>query len=245
MNSEVKNIIIVGGSSGLGKVVAKAYANAGCRVLIISRKRPKFIDESELFFHFELDLAKIDSDKANLLALRVVEQIGKPSYVIFCQRYRGEDRNFSNELFVSLTATEILIEALVPHFLNHGDRAIVTVSSVYADFVGSSQPLSYHVVKAGLNALVRFYAANLGRKGIRTNAIAPLTYLKEESKKYYLESVETMDKYRKLVPLSRMPTAEECADVITFLGSDKASFVNGQIIYVDGGVSVVWPEEFA
>jgi NAD(P)-dependent dehydrogenase (short-subunit alcohol dehydrogenase family) len=123
--------------------------------------------------------------------------------------------------------------------------ATVAVSSVYADYVGSSQPSSYHVVKAGLNALIRYYAATLGAKGIRANAISPLTYLKEESRHVYLDNEETMAKYRKLVPLKRMPSADECANVLRFLGSDQASFVNGQIIYVDGGVSVIWSEEIA
>ena len=238
-----KNVIVVGGSSGLGKVVAKAYASQGYHVSIISRNRQAFMDESELFFHFAEDLAKIDSCNAAVLVRRIVELCGSPSYVIFCQRYRGGVSNSDSEFFISVTATEIIIEALVPYFSQDGDRAIVTVSSVYADFFGSSQPLAYHVVKAGLNALVRYYAATLASKGIRSNAIAPLTYLKEESKHFYLTNSDKIEKYRKLVPLQRMPMAEECADVIAYLGSPKSSFVNGQIIYVDGGVSVVWPEE--
>lgn len=243
MNPIPKNTVVIGGSSGLGKVVAHAYAKDGFHVSVVSRNRPAFIDETSNFSHFSADLSGLDFHKAHELASLIVGNSGRPSYIIFCQRYRGGERSFANELFISISATELLIEAFVPHFAADGDRAIVAVSSVYADYVGSSQPLSYHVVKSGLNALIRYYAVDLGKKGIRSNAIAPLTYLKDESKHIYLENSTTMEKYKKLVPLKRMPTAQECADAMKYLGSEKASFINGQIIYVDGGVSAVWPEE--
>jgi len=237
------NIVVVGGSAGLGKVVAEMYANDGFQVSIISRNRPQFLSESENFHHFAADLMTLSAPEAEALALSVANQVGPVSYVIFCQRYRGQDRSLSNEVSVSITSTDLLIKAFVPYFAEHGDRAIAAVSSVYADFVGSSQPLSYHVVKAGLNALIRYYAVMLGEKGIRTNAISPLTYLKDESKHVYLNDEAVINKYVKLVPLKRMPTAEECANTIRYLCSPQASFVNGQIMYVDGGVSAVWPEE--
>ena len=105
--------------------------------------------------------------------------------------------------------------------------------------------MAYHIVKAGLNALVRYCAVTLGEDGIRVNSIAPLTYLKDESKHIYLDNPKMLQRYRRLVPLKRMPTAAECADAIRYLCSPQASFVSGQVLYVDGGVSAIWPEELA
>ena len=119
------------------------------------------------------------------------------------------------------------------------------MSSVYAEFVGNSQPVGYHAVKGGLNAMVRHYAATLGRKGIRVNAIMPLTYLKPESRAFYESNEKLMDVYRRLVPLGRLGTAAESADALDFLCSERASFINGQCLFLDGGVSVVWQEEVA
>lgn len=238
-------VVVVGGGSGLGKVVALRCAQDGYRVAIVSRNSPTFIGESGNLHHFPTDLVTLSSNAANQLAGRIVSSLGKIKYVMFCQRYRGEQRNLMNEMAVSITSTDLLIQAFRPHFVTTGDRAISAVGSVYADFVGSSQPLSYHVVKAGLNALVRFYAVTLGQDGIRVNSISPLTYLKDESRHVYLNNPSTMEKYRRIVPLGRMPEASECADTLLYLCSPQASFVNGQVLYVDGGLSAVWPEELA
>lgn len=239
------NVVVVGGSSGLGKVVSQRCVRDGYRVAIVSRNRPDFIDESAGLHHFNADLLTMTSDAANQLAAGIVSSVGKINYVIFCQRYRGEERNLINEMAVSITSTDLIIQAFRPHFVPTGDRAITAVGSVYGDYVGSSQPLSYHVVKAGLNALVRFYSVALGQDGIRVNSISPLTYLKDESRNVYINNPKTMEKYRRIVPLGRMPEASECADSLLYLCSPQASFVNGQVLYVDGGLSAVWPEEFA
>jgi len=138
-----------------------------------------------------------------------------------------------------------LIEGFADHFTSAGDRAIGVVSSVYAQFVGASQPVGYHVVKAGLNEMVRYYASTLGRRGIRVNAIMPLTYMKDESRQFYESNAGLMDVYERLVPLRRMGHAEDSANALNFLCSEQASFINGQSLLIDGGVSVVWPEEVA
>jgi NAD(P)-dependent dehydrogenase (short-subunit alcohol dehydrogenase family) len=101
------------------------------------------------------------------------------------------------------------------------------------------------VVKAGLNEMVRYYASTLGRRGIRVNAIMPLTYMKDESRQFYENNTSLMDMYERLVPLRRMGQAEDSANALNFLCSEQASFINGQSLLIDGGVSVVWPEEVA
>lgn len=243
--SEVKNVVVIGGSSGLGKVVAQLYASKGCHVAIVSRNKPALAQGQgqASLDHFSADLIDMSASSAGRLAADVIAKLGYINYLIFCQRYRGQERSLATEMAVSVTATDHLIQAFRRHFQHSQDCAIAAVSSVYADVVGSSQPLSYHVAKAGVNALIRYYAVTLGNEGIRANAIAPLTYLKDESKHVYTSNPQMMYKYHRLVPLNRMPTADECADAIAYLCSPQASFVNGQILYVDGGVSAVWPEE--
>ena len=73
----------------------------------------------------------------------------------------------------------------------------------------------------------------------------PLTFMKPESRDFYLSDARLLEVYQRLVPLGRLGEADNSADLLDFLCSDKASFINGQCIFVDGGVSVIWPEEVA
>ena len=239
--------VVIGGSRGLGRVVTQTLIDSGDRVTVISRRRDRNIEGA---LHYAFDLEHLTSASADQLAAQVAAACGPVNYLIFCQRYRPESgvstsEAWQGEMQVSLTATDVLMQAFEKRFHGDGDRAVAVVSSVYAERVGASQPAAYHVAKAGLNALVRHGAWRLGRLGVRVNAVMPLTYLKSENRDFYRNDADKMAFYRRLTPLGRMGEAQDSANVIAFLCSEKAGFVNGQSLYVDGGVSVVWPEETA
>ncbi len=137
------------------------------------------------------------------------------------------------------------MDYLTPHFAPEGDKGIVMVSSVFSKQVGEGQLASYHVAKAGLDQLMRYYAVNLGSKSIRSNGVTPFTFLKEESKSFYLSNLPLTEMYANIIPLRRMATTEDSANAINFLCSPSASFLTGQNITVDGGLSLVWPETLA
>jgi NAD(P)-dependent dehydrogenase (short-subunit alcohol dehydrogenase family) len=235
--------VVIGGTRGLGRVVVQRFLARGCTVSVVSRQRPADFAEQAGLRHFPVDLESLEG--LPTLWSRIHEAAGPATYLVLSQRFRGQGDPWAGEIQVGLTASRDLIEGFATHCADTGDRAIGVVSSVYAQFVGGSQPVGYHVVKGGLNSMVRHYAATLGRRGIRVNAIMPLTYLKQESRAFYESNEKLMDVYRRLVPLGRLGTAEESADALDFLCSERASFINGQCLYLDGGVSVVWPEEVA
>jgi NAD(P)-dependent dehydrogenase (short-subunit alcohol dehydrogenase family) len=235
--------VVVGGTRGLGRVVVERFLARGCVVSVVSRQRPAdFPDQADLQ-HFSADLER--SEGLAELCNQIAETGGPIRYLVLSQRFRGQGDPWAGEIQVGLTASRDLIEGFSGHFAHDGDRGIGVVSSVYAEFVGSSQPVGYHVVKGGLNAMVRHYGATLGRRGIRVNAIMPLTYLKRESRVFYEQNEKLMETYRRLVPLGRLGTAEESADALDFLCSARASFINGQCLFLDGGVSTIWQEEVA
>jgi NAD(P)-dependent dehydrogenase (short-subunit alcohol dehydrogenase family) len=238
-----QHAVVVGGTKGLGRIVVQNFLARGCDVSVVSRHKPAEFANGPALRHFAADLES--SDTLTELPAVIRDGFGHLDYLVLSQRFRGQGDPWAGEIQVGLTASRLLIEGFAPHFRDQGDRAIGVVSSVYAEFVGSSQPVGYHAVKGGLNAMVRHYAATLGRNGIRVNSIMPLTYLKPESRAFYEQNDRLMDLYRRLVPLGRLGTAEESADAIDFLCSERASFINGQCLFLDGGVSVVWQEEIA
>ena len=238
-----EHAVVVGGSRGLGLVVVDRFLARGFFVTVLSRRPSDRHIGDRNVRHLAVDLETPAGANGVWDEARAVA--GPIRYLALCQRFRGQGDPWAGEIQVGLTASRDLIEGFGAHFCESGDRAIGVVSSVYAQFVGSSQPVGYHVVKAGLNELVRYYAVEFGRRGVRVNAIMPLTYLKDESRHFYAANAKLTDAYDKLVPLGRMGEAADSANALDFLCSEKASFINGQSLFIDGGVSVVWPEEAA
>ena len=238
--------VIVGGTKGLGKVITKNFAARGLATTVVSRSKPSVDVGGAGPRHVSADLEKlVDAGDAGPIVAEILAGQGPLRYVAFCQRYRGTGDTWTGELQVGPTATRLLLDAFASHFAADGDRAVAIVSSVYAEVVGASQQVGYHVAKAALNGLVRYYAGSLGAKGVRINAIMPLTYVKAENQAAYEANQPLTELYREFVPLGRMGRAEESADAIDFLCSEKASFITGQCLYVDGGVSTLWPETVA
>jgi NAD(P)-dependent dehydrogenase (short-subunit alcohol dehydrogenase family) len=235
--------IVFGGTKGLGRVVARLFAQRGDAVSVISRGVPAEAARLAGVRYLAADIADAQATQSALDAALSVS--GAPNYLVFCQRYRGKDDPWVGEIEVSLTAPRRVVDALAARFAKGADCGIVFVSSVFGDRVGEGQPLSYHLGKSGMNHMARFYAVNLARKGVRANVITPFTFLKDESKDFYLDNRDLLALYEEIIPLGRMATAEDSAQVIAFLCSPAAGFVNGQNIYVDGGLSLVWPETLA
>jgi NAD(P)-dependent dehydrogenase (short-subunit alcohol dehydrogenase family) len=243
MANHNNHVLVVGGTKGLGRLVTERCLERGDSVTVLSRNAPDTLLNHPQLHHVAVNLeALTDTDQ---LVADVTAHFGPIRYMIFCQRYRGTDDQWAGEIQVTLTSTDKLIKSFIDNFCQDGDKAIAVVSSVYANFVGNSQPVGYHVAKAGLNQLVKYYAWELGQKGVRINSIMPLTYLKNESREFYNSQPDLMALYGAFVPLKRMGDANDSANLIDFLCSDKASFITGQSIFVDGGTSVMWPEQIA
>jgi NAD(P)-dependent dehydrogenase (short-subunit alcohol dehydrogenase family) len=190
----------------------------------------------------------VDLTDAALLSVtlrEIVQQRGPLTNLVFVQRFRGETDPWQGELNVSLTATRTIIETLCGHFASHGAGSIVMVCSSASHLVADEQPVGYHVGKAALRQMARYYAVALGPRGIRVNCVTPGTVLKAESRAFYMRNKPLQHLYRRITPLGRMGTAEEIAGVIAFLCSPAASFVTGQDIAVDGGLSLLWQESLA
>jgi len=175
----------------------------------------------------------------------VVDSAGPLSHLVCLQRFRGEGDAWAGEIDVTLRATRDLVEHLAGRFGGPGGNAIVLVGSVIGHEVIDSQALGYHVAKAGLEHMVRYYAVKLGPRGIRVNGLSPCTVVKDESREFYARNEPLQAMYRSLIPLGRMGEARDVARAIAFLCAESSSFITGQNIVVDGGLSLVWPETLA
>jgi NAD(P)-dependent dehydrogenase (short-subunit alcohol dehydrogenase family) len=239
-----KHAIIIGGTKGVGRELAAILAADGQFVTAVGRSPGSFPDVSG--GQIESFVGDVESPDALLAGLKErVARRGKVSCLVFLQRYRGQGDTWAGELAVSLTATKMLIDGLVPELDPAGDRAICVVTSSAGTLVARNQSLGYHTTKAALRQMARFYAVKLGPKGIRVNAVAPCTFVKAESAAYYAGQASLQEMYAKVTPLGRMGTAREVAEAVAFLCGPKAAFITGQELAVDGGLSLMLQDALA
>lgn len=240
----LRHLLVVGGTRGIGLSVTRAALEASYRVTAIGRHRPVSAQfpASGAAFH-ALDLRKTEAIPHSLEQL--FEQQGVPDAAVFLQRFRGIEDVWNSELTISLEATQVILEALGQRMSTHADHGIVLVSSMAGRFIAPEQPLVYHLAKAGLEQMARYYAVLLGPQGIRVNAVALGSILKAESSDFYHAHPELKQTYAEANALKRMGTAEEIAESILFLCGPAASFVTGQTLTVDGGLSLVSHESLA
>lgn len=235
--------LIVGGTRGMGRVLAEHLAAAGHRVSVIGRRAPERKLPRGVRF-WAADVADAALLSATLAG--IIKQAGKLSRVICLQRFKAAEGDaWEGEIATSLTATRLIIESLAEKFSPDGDKSIVLVSSAASDVIAAEQGPGYHVAKAGLNHMARYYAVVLGPKGIRVNVVSPGTVLKPENRDFYLGNAKLQALFQRTIPLGRMGTAAEIAQVIDFIGGPQASFITGQTLLVDGGVNLLSTETLA
>lgn len=236
--------VIIGGTRGLGRELVRLFSDQGHTVSVIGLRDPVDQDRRLPGVHFWA--ADLTNDLALSGALsEIVTHNGQVNHLILLQRFKGQDDPWAGEIATGLTSTKNIIERFAGNFCEDGDKSIVLVSSIASRFVSGGQTVGYHMAKAALCQMARYYAVELGNRGIRVNAVSPCTFLKEENESYYMHKEDLYNLFKKTIPLGRMGTARESANVIEFLCSSKASFVTGQEIFVDGGVSLLNQESLA
>lgn len=241
MVNKTSHAVVIGGAKGGGRAWARHAELNGRRVTVVGRTAPARGLGPGVDFE-RCDLSR--KGAASALCARLAKK-GPLDSLVFFQRFRGGGDSWDGELAVSLTASRTLIEGLAPRFAAGGARSIVLVGSNAGRLVAAEQPASYHVAKAALIQLMRYYAVALGPKGLRVNAVSSGTLVKEESAAFYASQPRLRALYESVIPLGRMGRSEDVVGAVEFLCGAKASFITGQELVVDGGVSLLMQESLA
>tara|TARA_Y100000590_G_scaffold460725_1_gene620732 strand:- start:1708 stop:2418 length:711 start_codon:yes stop_codon:yes gene_type:complete len=226
-----KTSLITGGTRGIGSIITEVLNERGDHVITLSRRAENHPN------HFSVDI----SSKKQLSKLTKSLESTTIDNLIFCHRYRGESWN--KEFQISLGAVRHTIEALKTKFSS--DCSIVIIGSNAGRFILDEQSLAYHVTRAALENLMRYYAVRLGPRGIRCNCVLPTTIIKPENKDFFTNDNPVRQLIEDVTPINRMGEASDIAYLVEFLCSDKASFITGQSIFVDGGISALGHESIA
>lgn len=242
---EDKVAIITGGAQGIGKATAQRFAQEGARLAIVdvNEQAGKAVAD-ELCEHTEAVFLKVDVSKRNQaqqLAQAVHDHFGRIDVLINnagilrdAQLLKMTEEQFDAVIAVNLKGAFNCTQAVAPFMIEQAAGRIVNASSVVGLY-GNFGQSNYVASKAGLIGMTKVWARELGRKGICVNAVAP-GFIGTEMVQAMPEKI--IAALVEKVPLKRMGTPEEVANVYVFLASDEAGYVNGAVISVDGGVVV-------
>ncbi len=136
-----------------------------------------------------------------------------------------------------LTNTWLCMKYEIPAMLASGGGAIVNISS-NASLRGQAYNTAYAAAKGGVNVLTKSSAAEYGAQGIRINAVSPGVIRTPGVEKYFEEQPKIAEGLKKAAVMGRLGEPEEIAEAVAFLSSDRASFITGQLLSVDGGGAV-------
>ena len=231
--------LVYGGRSPIALALCKQLAGSGQEVHLITRNRDEAIVNLASEHHCEhvhqCDLE--DAEKSIALALKIDNQVGGLEAVAFVHRYRSQTSNPLKQYEVEVYTPFRIIEEMARQS-RAKQLAITIFTSPGSHHVLGDQDFQYHASKAALSQLVRFGAVRFAANNLRINGVSPGSFIfKQRAAEFYAKNPDVVARANKLIPLARMGTVTEIANVAAFLLSDKSSYINGQILEVDGGLS--------
>jgi meso-butanediol dehydrogenase/(S,S)-butanediol dehydrogenase/diacetyl reductase len=247
-----KNIVVTGGGKGIGRGITEKLLSAGARVLVAQRQ-PLDVDLASLpnVFYVSSDLTQRGAPQDIAEAAR--GYFGATDVLVNNAGFMFEksiedltEADWDRMMIVNLRAPAFLIKALLPQMRERGGGSIINIGSI--EGLGSN-PLhaAYCASKAGIHGLTRAMAVDLGRDGVRCNAIAP-GWINSDLSNAYIDAQADPATAREallgLHPVGRTGLPTDIGGAVVFLASEAAAFITGQVLVVDGGRTAKLPLPF-
>ena len=242
---EGKVALITGAARGIGKAIALKFAEEGADVaftdLVINEAAEETISEIAAFGHKVKGYASnaANFDETHAVVEEILKEFGHIDILVNNAGItkdglvlRMSEAQWDAVIAVNLKSAFNFIHAVVPSMSRQKGGSIINMASI-AGQMGNPGQINYASSKAGLIAMAKTVAKEMGSRGIRANAIAP-GFIVSEMTNALPEAVR--DEYIKSIPLKRGGTVDEIANTALYLASDLSSYVTGQVIAVNGGL---------
>ncbi|MBD5645938.1 3-oxoacyl-[acyl-carrier-protein] reductase [Clostridium botulinum] len=244
---EGRTAIVTGASRGIGRAIAKKLASMGANLVLNYRSSAKEIDTLlEEIKEFGIETLVIQGDVSSFEDSKKIADeaknkfgtidilinnagITKDSLIL-----RMTEEDFDKVISVNLKGVYNCSKHIAPIMLKQRSGKIINISSVVG-VAGNVGQCNYAAAKAGVIGITKSLAKELGSRGITVNAVAP-GYIKTDMTDALPEKVKKS--IEDLLPLKRLGTPEDVAEAVGFLASDKAAYITGQVIHVDGGMII-------
>ncbi|MHB8035560.1 3-ketoacyl-ACP reductase [Clostridium botulinum] len=244
---EGRTAIVTGASRGIGRAIAKKLASMGANLVLNYRSSAKEIDTLlEEIKEFGIETLVIQGDVSSFEDSKKIADeaknkfgtidilinnagITKDSLIL-----RMAEEDFDKVISVNLKGVYNCSKHIAPIMLKQRSGKIINISSVVG-VAGNAGQCNYAAAKAGVIGITKSLAKELGSRGITVNAVAP-GYIRTDMTDALPEKVKKS--IEDLLPLKRLGTPEDVAETVGFLASDKAAYITGQVIHVDGGMII-------
>ncbi|MBO8137400.1 MAG: 3-oxoacyl-[acyl-carrier-protein] reductase [Desulfotomaculum sp.] len=240
--------LVTGSSRGIGRAIAVALAKAGANVVVnyagredAARETADMIEEiGRKALVIKADVS--DPEQVKAMVDKTVKELGRLDILVNNAGItrdnllmRMKDEEWDTVVNTNLKGAFNCCRAAARPMLKARGGRIINVSSVVG-LSGNPGQVNYSAAKAGLIGLTRTLAGELGSRGITVNAVAPGFITTDMTEKL---PDDVKERLKERIPLGRLGTPEEIADVVTFLCSPSAGYITGQVIAVDGGMTSV------
>ncbi len=242
--------LVTGGGMGIGRAICLAFAREGAKVVVADFNSESGAETVQLIRDSGGEALFVQADVTDEAQVKgmvatAVDHYGRLD--IACNSAavsRGsgpihlfEKTVFDDTLNMCLSNTWLCQKYELTAMLEQGAGSIVNISS-NASLRGQVYNTAYAAAKAGVNILTQSSAAEYGSKGIRINAVSPGVVHTPGVEKYFAEQPKIAEGLKRAAVMNRLGEPEEIAEAVVFLCSDRASFITGQILSVDGGAAV-------
>lgn len=241
-----KKVIITGAGSGIGKAIARKFAEAGALIAVcdISEETAQMTAKEIEIIGAKAIPYKIDAgnfSEVNEIIEKIVQDFGTIEILVNnagitkdTLLIRMKEEDFDKVIRVNLKGTFNFTRACARYMLKERWGRIINIASVIGE-MGNIGQANYAAAKAGIIGLTKSVAKELASRNITVNAVAP-GFIKTPMTENLPENV--IQEYLKLIPLGREGTTDDIANLCLFIASDEASYITGQVIRIDGGMLI-------
>ena len=239
-----KTALITGAGRGIGRTIAEAFATEGCRVWATSKSMEPLGDLADVD---GIQLHQLDVTRARQVS-RASDKIGAIDVLVNNAGYVATgtivdctDEDLRLSLEVNLIGAFNMIRAFLPAMLTQGSGTIINIASVLSSISSAAERFAYGSSKGALIGLTKSVALDYVGRGIRCNAICPATIL-TPGLDDRIESSPDPDALRSAIvnrhKMGRLGSAEEVAQAAVYLADDASAFMTGQLLIMDGGMTL-------
>lgn len=251
-----KNVLITGGSSGIGRAIAQRFAEAGANVSInyysdreeAEDTRQEMLTACQAMESCGVKPVLVQADVSKeedvtRLFKETLDALGRLDILINNAGMQVEGasheidvKDIDRMIAVNLRGAYLCARQALQHFLDNDVKGVIINNSSVHEIIPRPGYVGYVMSKGGMENMTRTLALEYARNGIRVNSIGPgatATPIND-----WVHQPEELSKVKDFIPMGRVGTPEEMAEVTAFLASDSASYITGQTLFIDGGLTL-------